>query len=64
MNLIRCVGMDHKLAYRIWREKNGFFTALDRQNNLLTWSNLTGKLLYREQSDENLKGYEIYSADQ
>ena len=34
--------------YLIWREKNGFFTALDRRGNLVTWSLLTGKLLYKE----------------
>ena len=48
LNLIQCIGMDHKLAYKIWREKNGFFSALDRHSNLLTWSNRTGKLLYSE----------------
>ena len=56
--------MDHKLAYKIWREKNGFFSALDRHSNLLTWSNRTGKLLYSEPQDDILNGYEIYSADQ
>ena len=29
VNLIECVGMDQKSEYLIWREKNGFFTALD-----------------------------------
>ena len=48
LNLINCVGMSQKHSYIIWREKNGFFTALDRYDNLLTWSLLTGKLLYTE----------------
>ena len=29
INLINCVGMGNKHEYLIWREKNGFFTALD-----------------------------------
>ena len=42
--------MGHKSEYLIWREKNGFFTALDGQGDLLTWSLVTGKLLYREEN--------------
>ena len=48
LNLINCEGMAQKHEYLIWREKNGFFTALDRRSNLLTWSLTTGKLLYSE----------------
>ena len=48
VNLINCVGMDQKHEYLIWREKNGFFSALDKKSNLLTWSLLNGKLLYSE----------------
>ena len=48
LNLLNCVGMGHKSEYLIWREKNGFFTALDKRSNLLTWSMITGKMLYRE----------------
>ena len=48
-NLLNCVGMGHKSEYLIWRERNGFFTALDRKNNLLTWSLITGRMLYREE---------------
>ena len=48
LNLINCVGMGQKHEYLIWREKNGFFTALDKRSNLLTWSLITGKLLYTE----------------
>lgn len=29
VNLVECVGMGQKSEYMIWREKNGFFTALD-----------------------------------
>ena len=48
LNLINCIGMGQKHEYVIWREKNGFFTALDRRGDLLTWSLVNGKLLYKE----------------
>ena len=48
LNLINCVGMAQKNQYLIWREKNGFFTALDRRSRLMTWSIITGKHLYNE----------------
>lgn len=48
-NLIQCVGMGQKYDYLAWREKKGFFTALDKQGDILTWSLLTGKLMFVEQ---------------
>jgi hypothetical protein len=48
LNLINFVGMGQKHEYLLWREKNGFFTALDSDANLLTWSIPTGRLLYNE----------------
>ena len=48
LNVVRAVGMGQKHAYLIWRERNGFFTALDMKGTLLTWSLLTGKMLYTE----------------
>lgn len=54
-NIINFGGMKNKHEYLIWREKNGFFTALDRQGDLCTWSQLTGRLLYtlnHEQDDD------------
>jgi len=52
----------------IWREKNGFLTALDRKGKLLTWSMLNGKLLYNENQDkdgaaEKMKNYQVYRTD-
>ena len=52
----------------IWREKNGFFTALDRKGKLLTWSTINGKLLYNEScpgagSEEKMKNYQVYRTD-
>ena len=46
--MINMVGMGQRHEYLIWRHKNGFFTALDKQGELYTWSLLTGKLLYVE----------------
>ena len=48
LNLINFVGMGQKHEYIVWRDKNGFFSALDYRSNLLTWSIFTGKLLYSE----------------
>ena len=61
--------MGQKSNYLIWREKNGFFTALDKFSNLLTWSLVTGKLLYQEKqrkdaSGEHMQPYEVYRADE
>ena len=68
LNLLNCVGMGHKSEYLIWREKNGFFTALDKRSNLLTWSMITGKMLYREEQKGHahsnyIKKYEVYRGD-
>ena len=38
--------MKNKHEYLIWREKNGFFTALNQRKEMITWSILTGKRLY------------------
>ena len=61
--------MGQKHEYMIWREKNGFFTALDRRSNLLTWSMVTGKLLYSEQQhgegeEGKMAEYEVFRADE
>jgi len=77
LNHVNCVGMAQKHEYLMWRQKNGFFTALDKQGELLTWSLLSGKLLYIEDqnntdqmeneragSKNNCKGYEVYRADE
>lgn len=45
-NTINFIGMSQKNDYLIWREKNGFFTAVDRGGNMLTWTCISGKLLY------------------
>lgn len=68
LNLINCVAMGQKHEYLIWREKKGFFTALDYRSNLLTWSIFSGKLLYNEyqQGDaeaQRMEDYQIYRSD-
>ena len=60
--------MQDKSDYLIWREKDGFFTALDKGGSLVTWSLMTGKLLYIEHQkadacDQKIAGYEVYRAD-
>ena len=69
LNLIECIGMGQKSDYLVWREKNGFFTALDRYGNLRTWSLVSGKMIYQEKqmldgSRKNTKFYEVYTADE
>ena len=45
-NIINLYGVSHKNDYLIWREKGGFFTAMDRRGLVQTWSLATGHLLY------------------
>lgn len=45
-NILNFLGMNNKHEYLIWREKGGFFTALGRKGVLVTWSMVSGKLLY------------------
>jgi len=52
-NTIPFVGMQSRDQYLICREKNGFFTALDLQGELHTWSIPTGNHLF-EKPDEEL----------
>ena len=68
LNLINCVGMELKSEYLIWREKNGFFTALDKRGVLNTWSMLDGKMLYTEPvngegSEKSMRNYVVYRSD-
>lgn len=68
LNTMNFIGMRNKHEYVIWREKNGFFTAMNRKAELVTWSILTGKRLYRVQLqgelwDLTLKHYSLQRAD-
>lgn len=47
-NTVKFMGMKPKKEYLVWRAKNGFFTALDKNGELLTWSMVTGDILYTE----------------
>lgn len=70
LNSLKCQGMSQMHDYLIWREKNGFFTALDKRGKLITWSLLTGKLLYKEAqigdadaSSDKMDKYEVFRSD-
>ena len=57
--------MEHKHEHLIWREKNGFFPALDRRGVLKTYSTLSGKLLYEivqknDASYSSLQNYQVF----
>ena len=65
LNSLGFVGMGHKSEYLIWRESQGFFTALNKKGNLLTWSLGTGKLILteRQKFKRTFKtSYSIYRA--
>ena len=66
LNMINCIGMEQKNCYLTWREKNGFFSALNLQGVVTTWSLINGQFLYTEDfSDElqKIKHYEVYTSD-
>jgi hypothetical protein len=66
-NTINFLGMLPKNQYLIWREKNGFFTALQNTGELHTWSMLTGSHLFEspdKKLGENLKGFSVYSSSE
>ena len=65
LNAVNCIGMENKHEHLIWREKKGFFTALDRRGILKTWSTLSGKLLYemvqkKDASMKEMENYEVF----
>lgn len=64
--------MESKNKYLIWREKNDFFTALNKDGSITTWSTATGDLLYKQEAQQfknplgnpiDVKDYEIYRAN-
>ena len=68
LNTVNFIGMRNKHEYLIWREKNGFFTALNQFNEMITWSILTGKRLYRVKLKGDMwelirKNYHLFRAD-
>ena len=58
--------MNEKSKYLIWREKNGFFSALHEDGHLHTWSVLSGEHLFEKLIDKNLRnaidGFKIYQS--
>jgi hypothetical protein len=65
-NLINLMGVSHKSEYLIWRESHGFFTAMNRNGQIQTWSLATGNKLYNFSSSfgKTLKNYDVYCADE
>ncbi len=73
MSFIGCLS---KSLYLIWKQNSdGFFTALDKNGLLSTWSTVTGKLLWvenqntgigeitKDASFKNMRGYDVYKSD-
>ena len=58
-NTISFLGMGCRQEYLIWREKDGFFTALSQEGILTTWVVASGRMLYRTKI-ENPKEFEKY----
>lgn len=46
MNTLNFIGMAQKKSYLIWRQNDELFTALDKEGSLITWSIITGRMLY------------------
>ena len=68
LNTYGLIGTSHKEEYVIWWETKGYFTALNRYGNLLTWSLGTGNLILTEnvKSVSNLNDkttYYLYRGD-
>ena len=47
-NTVNFLGMQPKENYLIWREKNGFFTAMEKSGQLHTWAMASGKHLFEQ----------------
>jgi len=65
-NVINFMGISSRSEYLIWREHRGFFSALNRNGQIQTWSIATGNKLYNlktENYEKVFKNFEIYSAD-
>ena len=56
-NIITPLGIEHKDEYLVYRESNGQFTALSRNDGTVkTWSTATGKLLHVNTVDPGILG--------
>jgi hypothetical protein len=68
-NTIELFGVERKSDYLVWREKLGFFTALNKNTlKLQTWALSSGKMITEEQLSMELttllRNYEVYQANQ
>ena len=59
--------MDSKENYVIWREKNGFFSAVSKEGEIHTWAMSSGKHLF-ENKDKDVKeiieGFEVFKSSE
>ena len=61
--------MQSKKDYLIWREKDGFFSAMDQEKKIETWSLATGAKLYSIETSKicenkiDFKNFEIYKGN-
>lgn len=66
-NSIFFMGMGERDDYLVTRVIDDKFIALDRRNNLTTWSTLTGKVLFEtniqeaEHADTDFSGFDIFT---
>ena len=63
------LGMDAKENYVIWREKNGFFSAVSKTGEIHTWSMASGKHLYvvsdpGENGKNIVEGFQVLSTSE
>lgn len=60
---VKFMGMRKKHHYLIWRDKNGFFSALDANGQFSTWSMVTGDVIFQQNMTDvtkKVKNYEIF----
>jgi hypothetical protein len=62
-NTINFLGMGQQRDYLIWRQKDGFFSALTKTQKIHTWSIATGKHVGKDVCNLNVMGYKIYQAN-
>ena len=58
--LVQFLGMKKKSDYLIWREKNGFFAAMDKDSVIYLWSMPGGDLIDTKAINLETKNYEIF----
>lgn len=60
--LVQFLGMKKKSEYLIWREKNGFFAAMDKDSVIYLWSMPGGDLIDTKAVNLETQDYEIFQS--